>query len=167
MDEVWKDIKGYEGIYQVSDLGNVKRVNTGRVLKFAETRGYKRLRLSKNGKPKDYQVHRLVAIAFIPNPNNYPQINHKDEVKDNNIVGNLEWCTAKENTNYGTNIQRRAEKYSKPVVQKTKSGEDVKIHKSMHQAERETGINHGDICNCVNGKQKSAGGFVWAVGDYV
>mgnify|MGYP002679946246 CR=1 FL=1 len=111
MGEVWKDIKGYEGLYQVSNLGRVRSLNYGRsgetkLLKQGTTNGYKRVFLYKNGKGKNYFVHRLVAMAFIPNPNNLPIINHKDEDSSNNNVNNLEWCTQEYNLNYGTRNER-------------------------------------------------------------
>lgn len=112
--EVWKDIKGYEGLYMVSSLGNVKSMNYRRSgkpknlkLKYT-TSGYNSVVLSKDGTKKDRMVHRLVAETFIPNPERYPQINHKDEDKFNNEVDNLEWCTEKYNSNYGTGKERMA-----------------------------------------------------------
>lgn len=114
MGEIWKDIEGYEGLYQISSIGRIKalskKVGRGRQYQVAEKilkpqitpNGYLRLHLNKDGKRKYYSVHRLVAIAFIHNPNNYPQINHKDENKTNNNVINLEWCTPEYNANYGT-----------------------------------------------------------------
>lgn len=109
--EVWKDIPGYEGLYQISNIGNIRSLNynqTGKVqrLKLDTHKGYKKLCLYKNGRKKSHRVHRLVALAFIPNPNNLPYINHKDENRANNCVWNLEWCTAKYNTNYGTCPQK-------------------------------------------------------------
>ena len=116
MEEIWKDIVGYEGLYQVSNFGRVKSLakykngNGGskfwrkeRILKPANTgRGYLMVVLIKEKKRTTYILHRLVAQAFIPNPNNLPQINHKDENKTNNVVSNLEWCDNKYNSNYGT-----------------------------------------------------------------
>lgn len=117
--EIWKDIKGYKGYYQVSNLGRVKSLDRysidrrggkhflkGIILTPYLCKGYLRICLHVNGKQKQLAVHRLVAEAFIPNPNNYPQINHKDENKTNNTVDNLEWCTAKYNNNYGTRLER-------------------------------------------------------------
>ena len=112
--EIWKEIKGYEGRYQISSLGRVKSLNynkTGKedILSPGNIRGYLHVRLSKEGKSKPFQVHRLVALHFIPNPNNYPEVNHKDENKQNNTVDNLEWCDRKYNCNYGTRTQRSSE----------------------------------------------------------
>ena len=123
MEEVWKEIEGYEGKYQVSNFGRVKSLNysnTGEehILKQGKTgrdKDYYCVGLSKNGKLKSYLVHRLVAIAFIQNPNNLPQVNHKDEDKSNNCVWNLEWCDNDYNSNYGT----RNEKVAKSKNRKT------------------------------------------------
>ena len=115
MDEMWKDIPGYEGKYQVSNTGQVRSLNyKGRgvvkLLKQYDNRdGYKRVCLCKNGKVKNHWTHRLVAIAFIPNPNNYKEVNHKDENPSNNNVKNLEWCTHEYNMNYGTRNERASE----------------------------------------------------------
>lgn len=110
--EVWRDIPGYEGKYQVSNIGNVRSLhyrNTNKAQRLNSVineGGYNIVGLSKDGKSKQYKVHRLVAEAFIPNPNNYPIINHKDENKTNNVVWNLEWCTYEYNNNYGTKNER-------------------------------------------------------------
>lgn len=118
--EVWKDIPGFEGYYQASTLGNIRSVPrvarnnhyvVGKVLKQCYDRdGYPQVALRKDGVSKTRNVHRLVALTFIPNPNNYPEINHKDEVKTNNNVFNLEWCTTHYNVTYGTRVQRMADK---------------------------------------------------------
>ena len=103
--EEWKDIKGYEGIYQISNKGRVKTLGNNKTKKEKIRdgkidRGYKRISLCKNGKEKKYSIHRLVAEAFLPNPDNLPVVNHKDENKLNNNVENLEWCTQEYNVNY-------------------------------------------------------------------
>lgn len=115
MEEIWEDIEGYESKYQVSNLGNVRSLNyrgTGKPKLLKQTtyeKGYKRVNLYKNGKKKHYWIHRLVAIAFIPNPNDLPVVNHKDEDPSNNNVNNLEWCTYEYNNNYGTVRKRISE----------------------------------------------------------
>lgn len=169
--EVWKDVVGYEGLYQVSSFGRIKSlvgfngheyVTREKLLKLTHLRqGYPNLCLCKDLNHHFFDVHRLVAQAFILNPQSLPCINHKDETRDNNHVDNLEWCTQQYNINYGTANQRRAETLSIPVVQKTKSGETVNIHKSARQAERDTGINQSNITKCVSGEYKSAGGYCW------
>ena len=111
--EIWKPVKGFEN-YEVSNLGKVKSLNyhrTGveKVLKPSNDKdGYLQVVLFKNGKPKMFRVHRLVASAFIPNPEGFEQVNHRDEVKDNNCVENIEWCDCKYNINYGTRTERNA-----------------------------------------------------------
>lgn len=113
--EEWKDIPGYEGLYQISSFGRVKSMGTSRdgwrfkekILKLTEEpKGYLKVGLRKNGKLKTVRVHRLVAESFVPNPECFPEVNHKDENKSNNRVENLEWCTAKYNSRYGTKAKR-------------------------------------------------------------
>ena len=122
--QVWKDIPGYEGVYQVSNTGKVRSLNyrgTGKtkILKQSTSKhGYKKVVLYKNKKGKTYLVHRLIAQTFIPNPNNWPQVNHKDENKTNNVAWNLEWCTSKYNNNYGTCRERMIEKQKDKYVSK-------------------------------------------------
>ena len=163
-EEIWCPVKNYESLYEVSDQGRVKSIGYGkeRILKpFRNKGGYLLVGLCKNGEQKKCKVHRLVAQTFIPNPDNLPEVNHKDEDKENNSVQNLEWCTDKYNTNYGTRTQRQAEKLSKPVLQYTKSGEFVKDWKSNQDIEQKLGNNHGNISIYCNGKRKSSNGFVW------
>ena len=163
-NEVWKDVKDYEGHYQVSNQGRVKSLKQGkeRILKpRVEGSGYFFVDLYKNNESKMCKVHRLVALTFIPNPNNLPEVNHKDEDKTNNSVENLEWCSSKYNSNFGTRTQRQAEKISKTVFQYTKTGEFVKEWKSTHDIERNLGYSKGNISSCCRGKYKSAYGYVW------
>ena len=163
-DEIWRTIKGYESQYQVSDQGRVKSLKFGkeRILKpLRNTFGYLFVFLCKNGEKKEYKVHRLVAKTFIPNPDNLPQVNHKDEDKDNNSVQNLEWCDSKYNNNYGT----RNEKLSKSVLQYTKSGVFVREWKSATDVQRNLNYNIGNISKCCTGKLKSAYNFIWKFKD--
>lgn len=178
MEEIWKDIKGYEGLYQVSNLGNIKSLSRKRgnqfdyqeiIMKQGDYRGYKNVILQKDGKVKCFIVHRLVAEAFVPNPRNLPFVNHKDECKTNNTVDNLEWCTAKYNSNYGTAIERGAEKrrnlkhLSKQVCQYDLEGNLIKIWPSLREIERVLGFNHTRISFVCNKRKwcKSAFGFKW------
>lgn len=175
--EEWKNIKGYEGLYQVSNLGRVRslkyrKTNNTNILKLSiDNRGYQRICLFKNDKRKSYLVHRLVAQTFIPNSNNYTEVNHIDENPSNNCVDNLEWCDAKYNINYGTRIERVRQKIiykngkehhlSKPINQYTKEGKLVKKWYSVSDIQRELGFNVGSISMCANGKRKTCGGFIW------
>ena len=182
--EIWKDIEGYKGKYQVSNRGNVKSLNyrrTGkeRILKPDDNgHGYLHVQLWKDGKVKRYLVHRLVACAFIPNPNNLPQVNHLSEDKTDNSLENLEWVTCSENINHGTHnkkvseklrgrkqteehIKKRTEKLGKPVIAIDKRTGLILEFVSSREAERETGIPHGSIIKCCKGKMNSCGGFYW------
>ena len=128
--EIWKPVAGYEGLYEVSNQGNVRSVDRyvsnnwknglrlikGKVLNYGCTLGgYKQVHLSKNGSQEPLYVHRLVAEAFLQNPDCLPEINHKDEDKTNNRVENLEWCDRKYNANYGTAIERASEKHGRKI----------------------------------------------------
>lgn len=175
--EEWRDIKGYEGLYQVSNYGRVKSLNynhTGeeRILKparFAMKSGnsYYKVKLCKDGKTNNKRVHVLVAEAFIPNPDNLPEVNHKDENGLNNRVDNLEWCTRKYNINYGTAIERMKEKMingktSKPVYQYSIDGKLIKEWSSTMEIQRQTGYANGNIGKCCRGKYKQAYGYKWS-----
>lgn len=173
--ERWVDIPGYEGLYRVSDIGNVVSVNfhgTGRpkVLRQENTKnGYKRITLSKHGAIKRFSVHRLVAICFIPNPHNYPCINHKDENPSNNRAENLEWCTVQYNTKYGLGMKKMIEtrnlkrgKYmERKIEQLSLTRELVAKHRSLHEAARATDICLSSICLALKGRYKTAGGYIW------
>ena len=179
--EAWQDIPGYEGRYQASTYGRIKSVERtvvfkdGRkksfpsvLLKYGKRRNYLRVDLCKNGKIISISVHRIVARTFIPNFQNLPYINHKDENPRNNRVENLEWCTPKYNSNYGTlkyrvsEKQKNDKKKSKPVFQYNLSGTILKRFPSIMEAERQTGFFHTHINACCLGKQKSAYGFLWS-----
>lgn len=116
MNEEWRDIKGYEGLYQVSNKGNVRHIKFNRLLKPSKSGKYITAILSKNGKQIGKSVHRLVAETFIPNPNNYPCVNHKDENPHNNSIENLEWCTHSYNINYGTRNKQVRDKKTKNII---------------------------------------------------
>lgn len=117
MEEIWKDVPGYEGIYVVSSFGRIRNLVSGKFIKPSQKNdGYCRVCLSKNGCGKCINIHRLVAQVFIPNPDNLPQVNHRDEDKTNNNVTNLEWCSAKYNINYGTSkIRNRQTRINKGI----------------------------------------------------
>ncbi|MBI6042188.1 NUMOD4 domain-containing protein [Clostridium perfringens] len=159
--EIWKDIEGYEGLYQVSNMGRVKSLNynrTGkeRLMKLSlKSTGYLIVKLCKEGKEKKYLIHRLVAIAFLDNPQGLPEVNHKDEDKTNNNADNLEWCNGEYNSNYGTRNQRVAEKLSKPVMGINVINGYIVKFPSTREAERVTGFNSSSISKCCNGKQKT------------
>ena len=165
--EVWKDIKGFEGFYKVSNKGNIYSVNRrdsrgikcgGRALKPAYTKaGYLKVVLCKNGMRYYKMLHRLVAETFIPNPNNFPQVNHLDEVKDNNNVSNLEWCTSKHNNNHGTARKRAAQKTSKKVIAVNVETGEVITFNSTQEAERK-GYSSGGVSQACRGVYKNANG---------
>lgn len=187
LKETWKNIPGYENLYQVSNLGNVKSVDRivrqwngynysekiykGTILKQYDNKGYKRVLLYKNGKVKNYFVHRLVAQVFIPNPQKLSQVNHKDENKINNNVENLEWCSSTYNINYGKRnaivsskmIKRKLKdstkkklsisqnSHKKPIVQYDLKGNLIKRWESAREIERELNIRHDLVAKCCKG----------------
>ena len=162
--EQWKTIKDFPGYY-VSDKGRVLGIS-GRIMKpTAPGKNWKYYSVCLKRDGKDYRrtIHRLVAESFLPNPNNLPQVNHKDENKLNNIVENLEWCSARYNNNYGNNMRSGREKVSiarsKPVEMVMENG--VKLFSSIREAARLTGLNRLCISRACNGKGKTAGGFAW------
>lgn len=165
--EVWKDILGYDGRYQVSNKGNVRSVGRkdsigrkcgGRMLKPRYDKdGYLRVTLCKNGKQKTRFIHSLVAGAFVPNPNGLPQVNHRDEVKDNNNVENLEWCTSKYNNSYGTRIERVTKARSKKVKATNIKTNEVITFNSTVEAGRK-GHDCGGISKACRGVYKTITG---------
>lgn len=178
MKEVWKDIEGYEGLYQVSNFGRIKSLSRKdgffnmptRIKKQNISNHYFAVGLSKNGIYKTMHVHRIVAKAFLQNPDNLPQVNHKDENKLNNRVDNLEWCSAKYNVNYGTCTKRRAktQRESGCQINNKASSVPVKclenniIYPSIREAERKLNFDGSCISKVCRGVRKRVGGFTFA-----
>ena len=153
-----KDIIGYEGLYQITSCGKVWSYKNKKFLKPRKIRdGYLQVGLCKDGKREFYYIHRLVAEAYLPNPDNLPQVNHKDENKENNALQNLEWCTQKYNMNYGSRTQKSAKNRSKPVY----CEELNKTFDGASAAARELNLYQSNITQCCKGKLKTAGGYHW------
>lgn len=175
MIEEWKYIEGYENLYLISNKGTIKKCETfikkingkiviikEKILKPSITRkGYQVVGLSKEKNSRTFLVHRLVAKMFLPNPNNLPQINHKNEVKTDNRIENLEWCDASYNNNYGKHNERSATSRSKPVFSVDKITNEIIRYKSLRDAERKSGIDHSIIRRCCNGLMKCSNGKFW------
>ena len=166
MTELWKPIKGWEGKYEVSNLGVVRNAITGHILKQHDAGyGYMQVLLSRSRREHYHAlVHRLVAQAFVPNPNNLPQVNHKDENKYNNLPHNLEWCTAMYNMHYGEASKIRWEmarkSLSKPVIQ-YKDGKEIARYPSSRAAAKALGVSPSSISAALTGKNHSCAGFQW------
>lgn len=186
--EVWKDIPGYEGWYQVSNMGRIKSMDRsftqkricdsverhiftkGKVIKASYTYGlYLFCHLKKNGTSKAVKYHRIVCSVFHKNPDNLPQVNHKNEIKTDNRADNLEWCTPKYNRNYGTAPERLSKKLrnradcSKPVYKFSLNGVLLKEYPSIKEAARDNNLKEANIVSvCNNGKSSSTGGFIWS-----
>lgn len=198
--EIWKPVVGYEGLYEVSNLGRVKSLgNTRKCSRFkgivtimkqeVSKVGYYRVSLRKEGKYKHWGVHRLVAIAFLPNPNNLPVVNHKDENPKNNCVDNLEWCTQQYNITYGTAKKRQVAAFKKSNVDKchyykglaTKNrlkvgsyekpvhqidpvtGEIIQTFRCIREAERSFNTKH--VSSVINGRRRTAKGYFWKLAE--
>ena len=156
MNEIWAYILDSQE-YQVSNYGNVRHITNKKIhyyLLHKDSGGYLQVMINRNGKTKAYLVHRLVAQTFIPNPNNYKEINHKDENKTNNRVDNLEWCDRKYNNNYSL---------SKAVIQYDKNNNKIAEYKSIKEASKQTGIKNTSISQCCRKviHYNTAGGYIW------
>lgn len=156
------DIAGYEGLYAITNCGQVWSYRKNKFLKPYLARGYFKVCLCKYGIKKQLLLHRLVAETFLPNPQNLPQINHKDENKKNNCVGNLEWCDAKYNINYGNHNEKVGKKHRKKVY----CVELDRVFKSIRLAAEEFNLSDSNIAKCCKGKYKTTGGFHWKYADY-
>ena len=154
-----KDIKGYEGLYGITTEGDVYSYKSKRFLKPGDIGdGYLQVILYKDRERKFYLIHRLVAEAYIPNPENLPQVNHKDENKANNCLQNLEWCDASYNINYGTHNEKVSNSRKKPILQYDLDGNFIREWKCAADVGKEVQAN---IVNCLKGRCKTAYGFIW------
>lgn len=179
MAEIWKDVVGYEGLYEVSNKGRIRslyrKLRNSILTKRSKPyyphqakrhSGHLSIWLYKDGKGKNWLVHRIVALAFIPNPDNLPFINHRDEIPYHNNVENIEWCTAAYNNNYGTVKERMSEALlnrkdlSIKVVRISPDG-TRKSYPSMQEAARENNLFQSNIWRCCNGERHTCGGFLW------
>lgn len=180
MEEIWKDIKGYENYYQISNYGRVRsldryvhceargitrRLIKGQMIKTSvSNNGYERVQLNKEHKVIKHLVHRLVAEAFLPNTNNFLEVNHKDENTLNNSVENLEWCSIVYNRNYGTRFKRISNKLSKPINQFDLNGNFIKKWDSSVSIKKAFN-NNCHVIECCQGKIKQSRGFIWKYAD--
>lgn len=178
VDEEWREISGYEGLYEVSNMGRVRslRFRNGQTNKKreepltmaqGEVRGYSYVILADNNHiARNHRVHRLVAQAFLPNPNNYPEVNHKNEIRNDNRAENLEWCTRSYNQSYGNwyaNNMKRIKNQMKKVGKFDADGNLIDFYESINEAARINNVSAGSICNVCKGSRKRnrVGGFFW------
>ena len=174
-NEEWRDVVGYEGLYQVSDQGRVKSLERTFIDKIGRERyvkecilkpvidryGYLLVSLYAGGKQKNLMVHRLVCEAFNDNRDEKPEVNHINEIKTDNRACNLEWSTRKDNCHHGPRNERVGKAKSKPVAQYAQDGELIKVWPSTMEVERQAGFSNGNISQAANGKYKKAYGFIW------
>lgn len=166
-----RDIPGFEEKYAVTSCGKVWSYKHKKFLKPKIVKGYSRVDLvDKDNKVHQCNIHRLMALTYIPNPDSLPCVNHKDENRTNNCVGNLEWCTYQYNNTYGTRLEKvskknKANKAWKHGVEALKKAvlcvETGVVYESAMEEARQLGISHGHIGSCCNGKRKTTGGYHW------
>lgn len=173
MNEIWKDIEGLSGYYQISNFGRVKSIDRiimrkgkpmhikERILKPYMNGGYAQYLCMYEGKGYDVFAHREVAKAFIPNPDNLPCVNHKDENPSNNRADNLEWCTYGYNLSYNDLAKRKAMDKRKPILQYSKDGEFIREWSHAREAAETLGLNKRAIYECCVGRSKTSGGYIW------
>ena len=157
MQEIWKKIECSNGHYEVSNMGRIRCIDTGNILKTKSCRNYYQVYLAY-GINKYESVHRLVAKAFVENPYNFPVVNHKDEDKHNNCADNLEWCTQKYNVNYGENSKLK----NKRVIQYDAQGNALKVWDSMKEAAEYYNIKQQGISRCCRGGRVTCGKYMWS-----
>ena len=178
-NEIWKDIEGYEGYYQVSNIGRVRSLDRvierkgkparlkGKILSQVVNCGYLYVCFRKNGDGKNYHhaVHRLVGKAFVSGYKEGYDINHKDNVRSNNNAENLEWCTRSYNIQYMRDYFPRIDTQKRAVIQMDLDGNEIAKYEKMNDAAKATGINVGNIGNVCQGRSKTAGGYLWRYAD--
>lgn len=180
--EVWKDIAGYDGLYQVSNMGRVKSLErtrnmnlpgrkkrapvSERILKFGQSQGYQAVTLARDGVNKKIRLHKLVALAFIPNPDNKPEINHKDGNKHNNCADNLEWVTPIENQRHAISSGLRDDSFRRKTVnQYDRDGNFIRSWNGYVEIKDVLGLPPQAICGCCKGRNPTAYGYVWRLAD--
>lgn len=162
-DEEWKDVTNYENLYMVSSYGRIKSLTSKRILSFSINRGYAYVKLSKHGVMKSLKVHRLVAISFIPNPNNLPDVNHIDENKLNNNLSNIEWCSKQYNSKYGTrNVRTRIamRKNGRAILRYSTNGEFIKKYQCTKDIEYD-GFDRRAVYRVCKGITRQYNNSVW------
>ena len=152
-----KDIKGYEGLYAITEDGQVWSYRRNKYLKQQQARNYLSIELHKDNNRKNYFIHRLVAETYIPNPHNLPEVNHIDENKYNNCVDNLEWVSHKDNMNHGTQKERASTKCKKRI----RCIETDTVYNSTKEAAEVLDIKAPNITACLKGRQKTSGKYHW------
>lgn len=174
MKEIWKDIKDYDN-YEINNYGIIRIKKNKKLLKYQiDKDGYYRIGLWKNGKCKGFRISRLVAMTFIPNPNNYPVVNHKDENKKNNNINNLEWCTIAYNNAYGTKGKRcgdkqrnklRYSKNNKKISQYDLNDNFIETYRSIMTVAKKLNVDGTHIVDVCKGRRKTAYGYKWRYND--